>query len=174
MTAPDSEPWGTSPPNPLGFSAWGREQKGRRTNDRPPAPEGLCPLHDPALGLRPRRALPSEPHKQGSTQRKPVLCFSQFPARQRRRADTKQEPLLYLSKSVLLSSAWGAAQCSERMYSSDVDHPMRLCLSISACVSLIKAWLSLWLSHTLTATRPSLKLCPFLVTTKTEPSMSIL
>lgn len=113
MTAPDSAHGGPVPQTPWDFPPWRRRQKGRRTNDRPPAPEGLCPLHGPALGLRPRRALPSEPHKQGSTRRTPVLCFSQFPARQRRRADTKQEPLLYLSKAVLLSSTWGAAHMSD-------------------------------------------------------------
>jgi len=114
MTAPDSAHGGPVPQTPWDFPPWRRRQKGRRTNDRPPAPEGLCPLHGPALGLRPRRALPSEPHKQGSTRRTPVLCFSQFPARQRRCADTKQEPLLHLSKAVLLSSTWGAAHSSQQ------------------------------------------------------------
>ena len=106
--------WGTSPPYPLGFSALGKKAEGPTDKYPPAGPEGRCPLHGTALGLRPRRALPSEPQKLGSTRQTPVLCFSRFPARQRRCADTKQDSVLYLSKTVLLSRTWGAPQLTSK------------------------------------------------------------
>ena len=69
---------GPVPQTPWDFPLLGRGQK-RPTEGCPTAgPEGYCPLHGPALRLRPRRALFSEPQKQDSNRQMAVLRFSRF------------------------------------------------------------------------------------------------
>ena len=64
MTAPDSEPGGPVPQTPWDFPLWGREQKGRRTNDRPPTLKASA-----LFTIRRSGCVPAEPYPPNRTNR---------------------------------------------------------------------------------------------------------
>ena len=64
MTAPDSEPGGPVPQTPWDFPLWRREQKGRRTNDRPPTLKASA-----LFTIRRSGCVPAEPYPPNRTNR---------------------------------------------------------------------------------------------------------
>ena len=64
MTAPDSEPGGPVPQTPWDFPLWGREQKGRRTYDRPPTLKASA-----LFTIRRSGCVPAEPYPPNRTNR---------------------------------------------------------------------------------------------------------